>query len=118
MFVHHALARRERKLVPIPRFDERIDEQVFSAAGDEDRKSTRLNSSHVRISYAVFCLEPKNRMQPCSFAANALCRQRQSLHQSSSRKLPPVKLVGAPSHANAAPAHHRATMTSYQAHAL
>src|SRR3989442_6411115 len=23
---------------------------------DEDRKSTRLNSSHVRISYAVFCL--------------------------------------------------------------
>src|SRR3989442_4396088 len=25
-----------------------------------DRKSTRLNSSHVRISYAVFCLEKKN----------------------------------------------------------
>src|SRR5207302_11055769 len=25
-------------------------------AGDEDRKSTRLNSSHVKISYAVFCL--------------------------------------------------------------
>src|SRR5690554_4868743 len=24
--------------------------------GTEDRKSTRLNSSHVRISYAVFCL--------------------------------------------------------------
>src|SRR5690554_7695317 len=24
---------------------------------DEDRKSTRLNSSHVRISYAVFCLK-------------------------------------------------------------
>src|SRR5690554_5812841 len=26
---------------------------------DEDRKSTRLNSSHVRISYAVFCLKKK-----------------------------------------------------------
>src|SRR5699024_12089708 len=26
-----------------------------------DRKSTRLNSSHVSISYAVFCLEKKNR---------------------------------------------------------
>src|SRR5436305_8214439 len=26
-----------------------------------DRKSTRLNSSHVRISYAVFCLKKKNR---------------------------------------------------------
>src|SRR3989442_6557476 len=25
-----------------------------------DRKSTRLNSSHVRISYAVFCLKTKN----------------------------------------------------------
>src|SRR3989442_8617850 len=27
-----------------------------------DRKSTRLNSSHVRISYAVFCLKKKNRI--------------------------------------------------------
>src|SRR2546430_3364902 len=28
---------------------------------DEDRKSTRLNSSHSQISYAVFCLKKKNR---------------------------------------------------------
>ena len=27
---------------------------------DLDRKSTRLNSSHVEISYAVFCLKKKN----------------------------------------------------------
>src|SRR5690606_41560081 len=27
----------------------------------EDRKSTRLNSSHVKISYAVFCLQKKTR---------------------------------------------------------
>src|SRR5699024_11620081 len=27
----------------------------------QDRKSTRLNSSHVSISYAVFCLKKKNR---------------------------------------------------------
>src|SRR5690242_21159399 len=27
---------------------------------DEDRKSTRLNSSHMSISYAVFCLKKKN----------------------------------------------------------
>src|SRR3989442_6541787 len=34
---------------------------------DRDRKSTRLNSSHVRISYAVFCLQKKKRrMQPVS----------------------------------------------------
>src|SRR5690606_39509299 len=28
-------------------------------AGELDRKSTRLNSSHVKISYAVFCLKKK-----------------------------------------------------------
>src|SRR5690554_7471938 len=28
-----------------------------------DRKSTRLNSSHVRISYAVFCLKKKKKNQ-------------------------------------------------------
>src|SRR5688572_31702910 len=28
--------------------------------GDLDRKSTRLNSSHSQISYAVFCLKKKN----------------------------------------------------------
>src|SRR3989442_8577487 len=32
--------------------------------GRTDRKSTRLNSSHVRISYAVFCLKKKND-RPC-----------------------------------------------------
>src|SRR5256885_13121299 len=30
------------------------------AAPDGDRKSTRLNSSHLVISYAVFCLKKKN----------------------------------------------------------
>src|SRR3712207_7880021 len=30
----------------------------------EDRKSTRLNSSHANISYAVFCLKKKHAMLP------------------------------------------------------
>src|SRR3712207_8055133 len=30
-----------------------------AAASDRDRKSTRLNSSHANISYAVFCLKKK-----------------------------------------------------------
>src|SRR3712207_7966559 len=30
--------------------------------GDQDRKSTRLNSSHANISYAVFCLKKKKPM--------------------------------------------------------
>src|SRR5436305_9569006 len=33
--------------------------EMMRAWGCEDRKSTRLNSSHVRISYAVFCLKKK-----------------------------------------------------------
>src|SRR5699024_3876358 len=32
---------------------------VFAPRGSVDRKSTRLNSSHVSISYAVFCLKKK-----------------------------------------------------------
>src|SRR3712207_7849265 len=31
-----------------------------------DRKSTRLNSSHANISYAVFCLKKKNKLQHVS----------------------------------------------------
>src|SRR5258707_10591367 len=31
----------------------------FGLAKDRDRKSTRLNSSHANISYAVFCLKKK-----------------------------------------------------------
>src|SRR5690606_41488726 len=30
---------------------------------DQDRKSTRLNSSHVKISYAVFCLKKKKKKE-------------------------------------------------------
>src|SRR5207253_11405772 len=34
---------------------------AMAAAARRDRKSTRLNSSHVAISYAVFCLKKKKR---------------------------------------------------------
>src|SRR5699024_12558819 len=37
---------------------------VFFAYDLEDRKSTRLNSSHVSISYAVFCLKKKKHTKP------------------------------------------------------
>src|SRR5690349_23660432 len=37
----------------------RIDEGALDRAAATDRKSTRLNSSHVEISYAVFCLKKK-----------------------------------------------------------
>src|SRR5690606_42059444 len=34
--------------------------RIRQMSGPGDRKSTRLNSSHVKISYAVFCLKKKN----------------------------------------------------------
>src|SRR5207302_10620749 len=34
---------------------------IVVSVNDEDRKSTRLNSSHVKISYAVFCLKKKKK---------------------------------------------------------
>src|SRR5690349_23338689 len=39
--------------------DERL--AVPQEPGRQDRKSTRLNSSHVEISYAVFCLKKKKK---------------------------------------------------------
>src|SRR5690625_6377806 len=35
----------------------RVDEEVEKLLNHQDRKSTRLNSSHVASSYAVFCLK-------------------------------------------------------------
>src|SRR2546428_9059539 len=46
-------------------FSERID----AARCRLDRKSTRLNSSHDQISYAVFCLKKKN--QPDAFGSQS-----------------------------------------------
>src|SRR3712207_8979581 len=37
-----------------------IDANVIGCETTTDRKSTRLNSSHANISYAVFCLKKKN----------------------------------------------------------
>src|SRR5438270_3027288 len=41
--------------------------------GNEDRKSTRLNSSHSQISYAVFCLK-KKKIQPKYLQSVDVCR--------------------------------------------
>src|SRR5438067_11944116 len=43
-------------------------EYVLAGGNTEDRKSTRLNSSHVSISYAVFCLKKKTRSAQCRHA--------------------------------------------------
>src|SRR3989442_5928462 len=52
-----------------------VDGAEVAARGDVaraqvDRKSTRLNSSHVRISYAVFCLKKKKRSKGSTLLCN------------------------------------------------
>src|SRR5256885_8521481 len=51
----HALA---WKLAPEPGVND-----VFVTEGRTDRKSTRLNSSHLVISYAVFCFKKKKKQR-------------------------------------------------------
>src|SRR5690349_23697516 len=51
----------------------RIDVLLLDAVElERDRKSTRLNSSHVETSYAVFCLKKKNTQCPC-LVASTVC---------------------------------------------
>src|SRR5437773_9565622 len=38
-----------------------------------DRKSTRLNSSHITISYAVFCLKKKKKRKQQTYKLRAVC---------------------------------------------
>src|SRR5690606_39919727 len=53
------------KLMEVPRPERlflpkiNVSTAYVFAIEDQDRKSTRLNSSHVKISYAVFCLKKK-----------------------------------------------------------
>src|SRR5690625_6529481 len=42
---------------------EKTPKETYYAMLNIDRKSTRLNSSHVAISYAVFCLKKKKRQR-------------------------------------------------------
>src|SRR5215813_14795433 len=48
--------------VPVPPSGRFSDMWVPPYRSRTDRKSTRLNSSHVRISYAVFCLKKKKKI--------------------------------------------------------
>src|SRR2546426_2155947 len=47
----------------------------------EDRKSTRLNSSHLVISYAVFCLKKKKKELKAYFRRSS-CNDKYALHDS------------------------------------
>src|SRR5947209_17151804 len=55
---------------------------IYVPPGVEDRKSTRLNSSHANISYAVFCLKKKIRKKP-----STACGQRGSVPDATERAI-------------------------------
>src|SRR2546426_8212151 len=74
----HAPAARHRgsRGLPVPshrggdRVGRRAERAAAPARADgEDRKSTRLNSSHLVISYAVFCLKKKKKKRSKDRAA-------------------------------------------------
>src|SRR5256885_10735254 len=52
-----------------------------------DRKSTRLNSSHLVISYAVFCLKKKKKT--CNTATMTVCNREVSRWTQSTQSQPP-----------------------------
>src|SRR3712207_7217058 len=69
----HVVLRSRRRGVahdPVDDGDRRPRKRVARVEGPEDgdvlgdRKSTRLNSSHANISYAVFCLKKKKELPP------------------------------------------------------
>src|SRR2546427_7169762 len=66
LFPYPTLSRSPRAAPAIPRHvaaRSHVRQEVHERAGIDrtDRKSTRLNSSHSQISYAVFCLKKKKR---------------------------------------------------------
>src|SRR5258705_6246759 len=58
----------DRKL-PFVDFGTTADLAIGQSVVAIDRKSTRLNSSHLGISYAVFCLKKKKKYIPMSITA-------------------------------------------------
>src|SRR5258707_12071716 len=62
------MSRFEKNLLVVMQFDAAtgVTKEFFRDAG-RDRKSTRLNSSHANISYAVFCLKKKKKIHTTSF---------------------------------------------------
>src|SRR2546427_2309425 len=65
-----------------------LDRWIVAALNERDRKSTRLNSSHSQISYAVFCLKKKKNKKNTSIAPTPtkITRSRRPASHESSRK--------------------------------
>src|SRR3712207_8641112 len=85
LFRSHLVVRQRDKVLPIPTEEKRdpfsntvpvcgarvtIRQETADVRPAGDRKSTRLNSSHANISYAVFCLKKKKGHEPSACPAH------------------------------------------------
>src|SRR2546422_2998715 len=70
-----ARPRRDRPVHPLEHFVDTVV-ALHTREADQDRKSTRLNSSHGYNSYAVFCLEKKKKHNIHSNCTGALTTTR------------------------------------------
>src|SRR5690349_23232811 len=79
LFPYTTLFRSQAREVPHRGHHDLIDEQPDhdhrALHQRQDRKSTRLNSSHVEISYAVFCLKKKNKDTHISSPNSSNCTE-------------------------------------------
>src|SRR2546430_8340724 len=64
--LYRALSRRRRRMPGAAERRRRWLGQIGQEDRRQDRKSTRLNSSHSQISYAVFCLKKKKNKKATS----------------------------------------------------
>src|SRR3712207_7505537 len=75
VLVHNLIARRpygdaiaDLRIGPGQPLDTVLPAFAPRSPRDPDRKSTRLNSSHANISYAVFCLKKKKKKSLCQYS--------------------------------------------------
>src|SRR5947209_12272736 len=59
--VEHAIDFIEHENADVAKMERALKKSIACSTWDLDRKSTRLNSSHANISYAVFCLKKKKK---------------------------------------------------------
>src|SRR5256885_11075502 len=73
LFPYTTLFRSLERTCPSCHGRGQVIEDPCPACGGADRKSTRLNSSHLVISYAVFCLKKKKLVHNDDLSASSHC---------------------------------------------
>src|SRR3712207_7298519 len=73
LLVDHPLAQRVSTFREKWRFEDVLLRAKSVAPYRLDRKSTRLNSSHANISYAVFCLKKKKNKKTLQYKSYTTC---------------------------------------------